>query len=83
MSLSFMIQCIAGVIQMINKLEFDGEIGVFVDEDVEVLETFAKYSMLFSFSKVCWGETTRFRFAWRAETRKDSEGNASQHEVRK
>ena len=32
-------RCI-GVIQMINKLEFDHEIGVFVDDDVEVLETF-------------------------------------------
>ena len=28
---------------MINKVEFDGEIGVFNEEDVEVLETFAKF----------------------------------------
>ena len=28
---------------MINKIDFDEEIGVFLDEDVEVLETFAKF----------------------------------------
>mmetsp|Transcript_28821 Transcript_28821/g.61432 ORF Transcript_28821/g.61432 Transcript_28821/m.61432 type:complete len:108 (+) Transcript_28821:3-326(+) len=32
-----------GVIQMINKLEFDGEIGRFTADDVEVLETFARF----------------------------------------
>jgi len=31
------------VIQMINKTEFDGEIGRFDDEDVQVLETFATF----------------------------------------
>ena len=39
---SLLTQCI-GVIQMINKIDFDEEIGVFLDEDVEVLETFAKF----------------------------------------
>lgn len=34
---------VLGVIQMINKLEFDQEIGTFVDEDVEILETFSKF----------------------------------------
>merc|ERR1712194_827036 len=32
-----------GVLQMINKIEVDGEIGVFTEEDVEVLDTFAKF----------------------------------------
>lgn len=31
------------VIQMINKTEFDGEIGKFDDEDVQVLETYATF----------------------------------------
>merc|ERR1719510_248416 len=31
------------VIQMINKMEFDGEIGKFDDEDVQVMETFATF----------------------------------------
>lgn len=34
---------VIGVIQMINKIEFDQNIGTFGDEDVEVLETFAKF----------------------------------------
>ena len=34
---------VLGVIQMINKIEFDQEIGTFVDEDVEILETFSKF----------------------------------------
>ena len=28
---------------MINKIEFDAEIGTFGEEDVEVLETFSKF----------------------------------------
>merc|ERR1719271_792268 len=32
-----------GVIQMINKIEFDGQIGVFDDDDVNVIETFARF----------------------------------------
>jgi len=35
-------KCI-GVIQMINKIDFDHEIGTFLEEDVEVLETFTKF----------------------------------------
>jgi len=35
-------KCLA-VIQMINKTEFDGETGVFDDDDVQVMETFAKF----------------------------------------
>lgn len=31
------------VIQMINKMEFDGEIGKFDDEDIQVMETFATF----------------------------------------
>merc|ERR1712217_71331 len=31
------------VIQMINKTEFDGEIGKFDDEDIQVMETFATF----------------------------------------
>eukprot|EP00929_Paragymnodinium_shiwhaense_P019376 TRINITY_DN13235_c0_g1_i1.p1 TRINITY_DN13235_c0_g1~~TRINITY_DN13235_c0_g1_i1.p1 ORF type:complete len:500 (-),score=152.00 TRINITY_DN13235_c0_g1_i1:233-1732(-) len=34
--------CLA-VIQMINKMEFDGEVGKFDDEDVQVMETFATF----------------------------------------
>ncbi|CAD7959820.1 unnamed protein product [Amoebophrya sp. A25] len=34
---------VIGVIQMINKIEIDQEIGIFLDEDCEVLETFAKF----------------------------------------
>lgn len=34
---------ILGVIQMINKVEFDGDIGSFADDDQEVMETFAKF----------------------------------------
>merc|ERR1719253_1080831 len=32
-----------GVIQMINKIEFDGQIGVFDDDDVNVIETFSRF----------------------------------------
>merc|ERR1719386_639162 len=31
------------VIQMINKMEFDGEVGKFDDEDIQVMETFATF----------------------------------------
>ncbi|CAE8628925.1 unnamed protein product, partial [Polarella glacialis] len=31
------------VIQMINKTEFDGAIGKFDDEDIQVMETFATF----------------------------------------
>merc|ERR1719330_1696848 len=31
------------VIQMINKTEFDGEVGKFDDEDIQVMETFATF----------------------------------------
>ncbi|CAD7936718.1 unnamed protein product [Amoebophrya sp. A120] len=34
---------VVGVIQMINKIEIDQEIGIFTDDDAEVLETFAKF----------------------------------------
>jgi adenylate cyclase len=34
---------ILAVIQMINKSEFDGEIGVFDEEDVQIMETFAQF----------------------------------------
>lgn len=34
---------VLAVIQMINKTEFDGDVGVFDDEDVNVMETFAKF----------------------------------------
>lgn len=34
---------ILAVIQMINKMEFDGEVGKFDDEDVQVMETFATF----------------------------------------
>lgn len=34
---------ILAVIQMINKTEFDGEVGRFDDEDKEVMETFTKF----------------------------------------
>lgn len=35
-------QCLA-VIQMINKMEFDGNVAKFDDEDVQVMETFATF----------------------------------------
>jgi len=34
---------VLGVIQMINKIEFDQDIGTFGDEDVDILETFSKF----------------------------------------
>merc|ERR1711904_24953 len=34
---------VLAVIQMINKMEFDGEVGKFDDEDVQVMETFATF----------------------------------------
>merc|ERR1719502_1963174 len=34
---------VLAVIQMINKMEFDGAIGKFDDEDVQVMETFATF----------------------------------------
>ena len=34
---------IYGVIQMINKIEFDGQVGVFDDDDVNVIETFSRF----------------------------------------
>jgi len=34
---------VVAVIQMINKTEFDGEIGKFDDEDIQVMETFATF----------------------------------------
>merc|ERR1719235_1757353 len=34
---------VLAVIQMINKTEFDGEVGAFDDDDVQVMETFAKF----------------------------------------
>ena len=34
---------VLGVIQMINKIEFDQEIGTFTEDDVEILETFSKF----------------------------------------
>eukprot|EP00451_Oxyrrhis_marina_P018849 CAMPEP_0204331298 /NCGR_PEP_ID=MMETSP0469-20131031/15595_1 /ASSEMBLY_ACC=CAM_ASM_000384 /TAXON_ID=2969 /ORGANISM="Oxyrrhis marina" /LENGTH=440 /DNA_ID=CAMNT_0051314271 /DNA_START=24 /DNA_END=1346 /DNA_ORIENTATION=+ len=34
---------VVGVIQMINKIEFDGEVGAFPEEDVRLIETFAKF----------------------------------------
>merc|ERR1712167_382548 len=30
-----------GVVQMINKTEFDGQVGVFDEDDINVIETFA------------------------------------------
>lgn len=34
---------VLAVIQMINKMEFDGCIGKFDDEDIQVMETFATF----------------------------------------
>jgi adenylate cyclase len=34
---------VLAVIQMINKMEFDGEVGKFDDEDIQVMETFATF----------------------------------------
>jgi len=34
---------VLAVIQMINKMEFDGEVGQFDEDDVQVMETFAKF----------------------------------------
>jgi adenylate cyclase len=34
---------IFGVVQMINKTEFDGQVGVFDEEDVNVIETFSSF----------------------------------------
>merc|ERR1712139_607964 len=34
---------VLAVIQMINKTEFDGEVGAFDEDDVQVMETFAKF----------------------------------------
>eukprot|EP00747_Dinoflagellata_sp_TGD_P079889 gnl/TRDRNA2_/TRDRNA2_160684_c0_seq2.p1 gnl/TRDRNA2_/TRDRNA2_160684_c0~~gnl/TRDRNA2_/TRDRNA2_160684_c0_seq2.p1 ORF type:complete len:290 (+),score=55.65 gnl/TRDRNA2_/TRDRNA2_160684_c0_seq2:104-973(+) len=35
--------CVLAVIQMINKMEFDGEVGRFDEEDMQVMETFATF----------------------------------------
>jgi len=35
-------RCLA-VIQMINKKEFDGEVGVFIEDDVNIMNTFGKF----------------------------------------
>jgi len=32
-----------GIIQMINKTEFDGQFGAFDDEDINIIETFAQF----------------------------------------
>lgn len=37
---------VLGAIMMQNKREFDGEVAEFNDEDIEVMETFAKYLFL-------------------------------------
>merc|ERR1719420_1634681 len=34
---------VLAVIQMINKMEFDGEVGVFDEEDVQIMDTFAQF----------------------------------------
>mmetsp|Transcript_103935 Transcript_103935/g.237945 ORF Transcript_103935/g.237945 Transcript_103935/m.237945 type:complete len:450 (+) Transcript_103935:49-1398(+) len=34
---------VIGVIQMINKIDFDGETGQFHDDDVKIMETFARF----------------------------------------
>lgn len=34
---------VVAVIQMVNKKEFDGEIGTFDDEDIQIMETFAMF----------------------------------------
>lgn len=34
---------VLAVIQMINKMEFDGEVGKFDEEDIQVMETFATF----------------------------------------
>eukprot|EP00812_Abedinium_dasypus_P008982 NODE_2704_length_891_cov_290.159091.p2 GENE.NODE_2704_length_891_cov_290.159091~~NODE_2704_length_891_cov_290.159091.p2 ORF type:complete len:270 (-),score=107.73 NODE_2704_length_891_cov_290.159091:65-772(-) len=34
---------VVAVIQMINKIEFDGDVGKFDEEDVQVMETFATF----------------------------------------
>merc|ERR1712196_652235 len=33
-----------GVVQLINKTEFDGEVGIFAEDDTTVIETFASFT---------------------------------------
>ena len=33
-----------GVVQLINKTEFDGQVGIFAEDDTDVIETFASFT---------------------------------------
>lgn len=56
---------VLAVIQMINKMEFDGEVGVFDDEDVNVMETFSKFvgGKLQACSSLLTGKTKKKGFS--------------------
>jgi len=51
-----------GVVLMQNKREFDGEVSEFNEEDIEVMETFAKYFPRFLFAVQCSVFTVFLRF---------------------
>jgi GAF domain-containing protein len=56
-----------GVVQLINKTEFDGQVGIFDDDDVNVIETFATFT----------GTKLRTSSLFRKAKTQDSEGSAA------
>jgi len=78
---------VLAVIQMINKMEFDGEIGKFDDEDIQVMETFATFvasrletsSLLSGSAKKEVGDTEGHR-AFDSMTDTHVHGHTMQHE---
>merc|ERR1719453_1351730 len=56
-----------GVVQLINKTEFDGQVGIFDDDDVNVIETFATFT----------GTKLRTSSLFRKAKSTDSEGSAA------
>lgn len=58
-------QQVLAVIQMINKTEFDGAIGKFDDEDIQVMETFATFVASKLRARACWRRVQRVA-QWRA-----------------
>merc|ERR1719379_803694 len=56
-----------GVVQLINKTEFDGQVGIFDDDDVNVIETFATFT----------GTKLRTSSLFRTAKAQDSEATAA------
>jgi GAF domain-containing protein len=56
-----------GVVQLINKTEFDGQVGIFDEDDVNVIETFATFT----------GTKLRTSSLFRTAKAKDSEATSA------